>query len=167
MSADAARQPNGREFTGRMFLAIIVSFFAVVIAVNLVMAYFANSTWSGLVVPNSYVASQEFNGKVAAAEAQLARGWQYKLAVAPGRVAFTLATQAGAPVSAGAVTVVFRRPVTDREDMRLELARDGDAWQAPATLADGAWIAEIDAEIGEAAPWRETLRFTVEGGVGP
>jgi 1,2-dihydroxy-3-keto-5-methylthiopentene dioxygenase len=39
------------------------------------MAYLATSTWSGLVVKNTYVASQQFNGKTAAI--RKARGYNY------------------------------------------------------------------------------------------
>ena len=48
-------------FTGRHITIIMVAFFAVVIAVNLLMARYATSTFGGVVVENSYVASQNFN----------------------------------------------------------------------------------------------------------
>ena len=48
-------------FTGRHITMILVAFFGVVIAVNLVMAHYASSTFGGVVVENSYVASQEYN----------------------------------------------------------------------------------------------------------
>jgi len=48
-------------FTGKHFAVIIVAFFAVVIGVNLFMATQASATFGGVVVENSYVASQEFN----------------------------------------------------------------------------------------------------------
>ena len=35
-----------RPFTGRHMAIIIISFFAVIIAVNLTMAYFARSSWT-------------------------------------------------------------------------------------------------------------------------
>jgi len=50
------------RFTGWHMTFILVSFFAVVIAVNLTMAHFASSTFGGLVVENSYVASQKYDG---------------------------------------------------------------------------------------------------------
>ncbi|TIS18850.1 MAG: cytochrome oxidase, partial [Mesorhizobium sp.] len=52
-----------REFTGRHMLISILAFFAVVIGVNLTMATFAHRSWTGLVVENTYVASQQFNGR--------------------------------------------------------------------------------------------------------
>ncbi|MEO5604845.1 MAG: FixH family protein [Novosphingobium sp.] len=50
-----------RPFTGRHMTVILVAFFAVVIGVNFVMARYATSTFGGVVVENSYVASQHFN----------------------------------------------------------------------------------------------------------
>jgi nitrogen fixation protein FixH len=47
----------------------MVAFFGVIITVNMIMARFAVTTWSGLVVPNTYVASQQFN-----TQAELNRG---------------------------------------------------------------------------------------------
>ena len=57
--------PAGKPFTGWHMVVALGLFFGTIITVNLAMAYYANSTWSGLVVKNTYVASQEFNGKVA------------------------------------------------------------------------------------------------------
>jgi nitrogen fixation protein FixH len=61
-----------RELTGGKVLAIFVGAFGVIIAVNLFMAYSALSTFPGLEVQNSYVASQGFNARLAK---QRALGW--------------------------------------------------------------------------------------------
>ena len=63
------------EFTGKHMAAIIVSGFAIVIAVNLFMATLAVRGFGGVVVENSYVASQEFNGWLEAAKHQETLGW--------------------------------------------------------------------------------------------
>ncbi len=68
--------PEPRPFTGRHAAIMIVSFFAVVIIVNLVMARFAISTFGGTVVDNSYVASQQYDQWLARAEAGERLGWQ-------------------------------------------------------------------------------------------
>src|SRR3546814_8186701 len=52
-------------FTGWHMLGAMLLFFGIVISVNLYMAWQATRSWSGLVVENTYIASQEFNGKVA------------------------------------------------------------------------------------------------------
>ena len=46
------------EFTGYHMLGVLVLYFGTIITVNLVMARFAITTWTGLVVENTYVASQ-------------------------------------------------------------------------------------------------------------
>ena len=63
-----------RELTGRHVLAITLAAFGVIIAVNMVMAVKAVSTFPGLETPNSYVASQEFDrDRQAARDYALAR----------------------------------------------------------------------------------------------
>ena len=57
----------GFHLTGRHVAAIFVAFFAVVIAVNVLMASYAVGGFGGTVVDNSYVASQRFNGWLAQA----------------------------------------------------------------------------------------------------
>lgn len=61
-----------RELTGRHVLAITLGAFGVIIAVNLLMAFKAVSTFPGLETPNSYVASQVFDAERVAQESL---GW--------------------------------------------------------------------------------------------
>ena len=82
---------KGRGFTGRHMTAILVVFFGVVIAVNFTMARYARATFGGLVVENSYVASQEFNQWLDEAEAGDALGWDAVTAWRPdGRLLVTV-----------------------------------------------------------------------------
>lgn len=67
-----------RRFTGRHMTAILLAFFGVVVAVNFTMATFATRTFGGVVVENSYVASQKYNGWLKAAREQGALGWKAK-----------------------------------------------------------------------------------------
>ena len=77
-----ARIMGTREFTGWHMAGVMFLFFGTIISVNLVMAYFATSSWSGLVVKNSYVESQRFNGVTAERQAMLDMGWkEFKVAV--------------------------------------------------------------------------------------
>lgn len=64
-----------KHFTGWHMTTILVTFFGVVIAVNLIMARFAISTFGGTVVDNSYVASQNYNRWLAQADRQERLGW--------------------------------------------------------------------------------------------
>lgn len=64
-----------RRFTGYHMTTILVVFFAIVIAVNVIMARYAIGTFGGTVVENSYVASQKFNGWLKEARREKALGW--------------------------------------------------------------------------------------------
>lgn len=156
---------TGKPFTGWHFLAIMVAFFGTIITVNLVMAYYANSTWSGLVVQNSYVASQEFNGKVAEVKRQDELGWKPSLTSANNVISWQLTTKEGQPVVTDTVHLTLSRPVTDTEDLGVDLVKGPDGiWTSEQKLHDGLWIAVVDAQTRDAGNWRETVRFTVKDG---
>ena len=75
---------KSKGFTGFHMWMLALCFFGVIIAVNVTMATFAMRSWTGLVVDNSYVASQEFEEKRLAHEAQRAAGWDAVLTYRPG-----------------------------------------------------------------------------------
>lgn len=153
------------EFTGRHMLILVLSFFAVIIAVNLSMAMYARSSWTGLVVKNSYVASQQFNRQAAEGRAQAALGWTGVLSVEAGRVRYALADASGSPIRATGVTAMFRHPAYESADVRLVLARQADgSFVAANALRDGSWIVEVEAEVGREKPYRQVERILVSGG---
>lgn len=157
---------NGaREFTGRHMLLIMLAFFGVIIAVNATMATLANTTWTGLVVKNSYIASQQFNDKAAAGRAQAALGWTSEWSIAGGEIVYRLADASGRPVAIDRATAMFRRPAHEGEDMTVDLrALPGGGVAGLVEPADGAWIIEVDAEAGLDAPYREVRRVMLRGG---
>lgn len=154
-----------RHFTGWHMLAVMFLFFGTIISVNVIMAIYANTSWTGLVVQNTYVASQQFNEKAAAGRAQAARGWKDTLEIEPGAVRFTLADAGGSGIDAKGVSVTFRRPAYETEDETFALARLPDgAFAAEHAVRDGIWIVEVDADIGEALPYRIVRRIVVKQG---
>ncbi|MER9191064.1 FixH family protein [Mesorhizobium australicum] len=156
---------KSREFTGRHMLAIILAFFGVVIAVNLTMATLANTSWTGLVVENTYVASQQFNRKAEEGRAQAALGWTGKLTIAGGEVRYSLTDAAGKPVSLRGVKVLFRHPAYEKEDESIKLAlASGQEFAAQHMPRDGVWIVEIDADAGLARSYRDVRRIMISHG---
>lgn len=156
---------SNREFTGRHMLVIMVAFFSLVIAVNLTMAFFARSSWTGFVVENTYVASQKFNEKAAEGRAQAALGWKSELVIAGGKVSYRLTDRVGNVVAAKRATASFRRPAYASEDEDVVLTPQPDgSLAAPAVLRDGMWIVEIHAEAGLGHPYRDTRRLTLRNG---
>jgi nitrogen fixation protein FixH len=159
------RSYPANQFTGRHMLAIMLAFFGVIIGVNVTMAVMANTSWSGFVVKNSYIASQEFNRRAAEGREQAALGWRSEISLREGTLRYTLVDPSGSarPLSGG--KGIIRRAVNDTGDHTLVLRHtDGDAIAAPLLLEDGIWIVEILAEAGLERPYRETRRVMVRHG---
>ena len=158
-------QPKGFVFTGKHMLAIMVAFFGVIISVNVLMAYYANTTWSGLVVANSYVASQEFNEK-----AEMARKWQQAgiksdIRVA-GRVVTYQLTHPGAALPPGdGVLAAFRRPVGDHQDFVMTLSPLGNGrFEGNHPVLTGEWIVDLTTMSAGKTIYHEARRIHVGDG---
>jgi len=131
-------KPMRGGFTGRHMAAILVSFFAVVIAVNFTMARFAMSTFGGKVVENSYVASQHYNVWLARAEAQDRLGWTPKISLDADRHVRVEIRKDGRPLSDLRVAATASHPLgrTAPAILRFEAVAD-DAWRSVEPLAIG------------------------------
>ncbi|EEZ32372.1 FixH family protein [Brucella sp. NF 2653] len=152
-------------FTGWHMLGIMFMFFGVIIAVNLLMAYNAVHSWSGLVIQNSYVASQEFNDKAKTGKEQAALNWQSKPAYENGVFTWQLADHNGKAVAMTGGTVDFKRPVGDAHDTKVTLTvREPGILTAPLELGEGAWIMEVNADAGLEDPYRHIIRVLVKDG---
>lgn len=130
-----------KAFTGRHMALVFIGGFGVVIAVNLLMASVAVGSFHGTVVDNSYVASQNYNGWLAKAEASRALGWQaLPTRRADGRVVLeTIAVPAGA-----AITAEAERPLGTRETASLTFAdQGGRRWLSNEAVAEGRWKLRI------------------------
>lgn len=160
-----SRTGQPRQFTGWHMLAIMVAFFGVIIAVNLLMATFANTSWTGLVVQNTYVASQQFNERVAESRAQAALGWKATLSIANGEIRYSLDDASGTPVRAESVVASFRRPAYEAEDWQVTLAAkaDGD-FAAAAGVRDGIWIVNTEARMTDGTSYQEARRVVIADG---
>ena len=163
MPTRTAQRTIPGTFTGRHMLLVMLGFFGVVIAVNVVMAIAASVTWSGLVVQNSYVASQEFQAKRDALDRQKALGWAASFSYAPGSARFTIRDGAGNPVELGTVTLTLNRPVGTKDDQALTLERAPDGGYAAAVdLSSGVWEVLITADATAQGPFEFHQRITVE-----
>lgn len=138
-------------FTGRHAAALLVAFFAVVIAVNVYMARSAIGTFGGVVVENSYVASQHYNGWLHEAAREKALGWSARATRrGDGRLVVTLD---GAPRDA-ALSGEAWHPLGRLPDRELKFARQSDgSFLSDQALPSGRWVARLEARAG-AARWR-------------
>lgn len=154
------KQP--RQFTGYHMLAVMLAFFGVIISVNVYMAMSAMKSWTGLVVENSYVASQQFNTKQRNAKAQDAMGWQGGLDYIDGTLRFSLLDGSGAPLVAKTVTIALSRPIGVDGDMTVKPVQVADgSYQTELALAAGAWNAAIVVTFDDQPDYEHRARLHI------
>lgn len=103
----------------------------VVFAVNLVLVYFAISTFTGVTEPHAYEHGRSYGAVLAEAARQDALGWKAEVSLAGGALHVTATDRAGRPVE-GRVEGMLLRPL---EGTNLPLAF------VPA--GGGRWAAEV------------------------
>jgi nitrogen fixation protein FixH len=151
------RLDDDHPLTGWHMLGIVGAFFGTIIGVNVVMAFAATGTFPGLVVANSYVASQNYDALLAKARAQEAAGWRHELAVRDGVLRFRLATAAGTPAFGLTVSAHVGRPSTARDDWTLAFANTGGGeFVSLERLAAGRWEVDVEAHRGADLVFRIT-----------
>jgi nitrogen fixation protein FixH len=153
---------DGREFTGKHMLLITLSFFAVVIAVNLMLAFMARSSWPGLVVENSYIASQSFDKDLKIARRQHALGWQDRVTLTRNALDITITDHNGLPLTDLNVIAILKRPATDTQDVRLTPREDAHGvYSSPLTIGPGIWDADVTIEGAGQNAMRNVHRLVV------
>jgi len=135
---------------------IFVAGFMLVLLVNLTMAYFANSTFSGLATENPYEKGLAYNKTLAAARHQEELGWQIDTKVEPGpdhgaAITVSYRSRDGKPLTDLTVTAELVRPTAKGQDRQIVLASI-----APGTYAtqqqlplSGVWDLAIAAKGAE------------------
>jgi len=135
-----------REFTGYHMTGILVAFFGTVAAVNFTMAHRATSTFGGVVVENSYVASQNFNEWLDAAEAQKRLGWDI---VPDWREDGRVLVQVTGPSHAASLRGAARHPLGREEPRSLVFDRQADgSFLSRETLESGRWLLRLELSDG-------------------
>lgn len=125
---------DSRQFTGWHAAMVLVAFFGVVVGVNITMAIFATRTFGGVVVENSYVASQEYNRWLAAAERQEELGWKIAPGIDSGRRVTVATDIAGAELRGFA-----RHPLGREPDVPLTFVSSVAGFRSLQPLPAGRW----------------------------
>ena len=128
--------------------------FGIIISVNIVMAFKAVSTFPGLEVANSYVASQQFDKK---RQAQEALQWSAAVSYDAGEIVIKIADADGAAVAAKSLRALVGRTTTVEFDTYPEFVFDGTAYRASIDLAEGLWLVKIDALSRSDIPFQQRL----------
>lgn len=150
-----------RPFTGWHMLAIMVGAFGVIIAVNVGLAWKAISTFPGLDVDNSYVASQTFDAEKAAQEAL---GWTlsqgYDSAKRQLRLGFV--DRSGQNATLRDLSVLVGRPTEAAQDQRPALQQEADgAYVAALDLPKGKWMLQIEGHAQDGTYYHAWTSFYV------
>ena len=150
------------QLNGRHVLAISVGFFGVIIAVNMVLAVQAVSTFPGLEVENSYVASQTFEVERAGMKAL---GWTLVKEYDPdrGELRLTFTDPQGFAAPVRDLSVLVGRPTEAEQDMRPVFAEVSGSFVAPVQLAKGKWMMHVEAYAPDGTLFRQRLDMVVGG----
>jgi nitrogen fixation protein FixH len=146
--------------TGRKVFLIFASAFAVIIGVNVLLAVKAVSTFPGLEVENSYVASQTFDAEKAAQEAL---GWRTAVAYAGGDLSISITGRDGQPVQPATLTATVGRATERNEDSTPAFAWQGGSYRAPVQLGRGYWNVWLEAHAADGTLFRQRLELRVAG----
>jgi nitrogen fixation protein FixH len=152
-----------RPLTGWHVLAICVGAFGVIIGVNITMAFKAVSTFPGLEVGNSYVASQSFDAE---RRAQLALGWVLTPSYEDGRLVLGFADASGAAVVPEGLTAMVGRTTEAKDDQTLIFRAEAGAQVADVALAPGKWMLRVEALAPDGTVFRQRVDLFVEPGQG-
>ncbi|MEQ9695284.1 FixH family protein [Shimia sp. SDUM112013] len=149
-----------RQFTGRHALMIFVGAFAIIITVNLALAYNAVATFPGLEVKNSYVASQEFDQR---RDAQESLGWNVSAQHVGGLLILSITDDLGKPVRVDELNAVLGRATHVKDDIQPSFQFDGGAYVAPMALADGNWNIRMTAKAKDGTEFQQRVILHVKG----
>lgn len=141
------------KLTGWHVLAIFGACFSVIITVNLTLAYNAVSTFPGLEVKNSYVASQHFNAE---RDAQEALNWDVRAYTDRGALVLDIA-QNGEPVAPKILSATFGRATHVGEDQTPIFVFDGSAHRAPVKITAGNWNLRLVAEAADGTIFKQRI----------
>lgn len=144
--------------TGRRVALIALGFFLTFLIPNIVLMWTAIDTFSGLVVSDSYTASQEFDRRRAA---QLALGWTAELDHAGDVFTLHITDAHGQVVRPETLAVTVGRPTTAAGDQVLALESVPGGYAAVAPLDPGAWRVEIAAVATDGTAFRQSRDILV------
>lgn len=154
---------NPDKFTGYHMIAVITLFFGTIIAVNLTLAFYASSSWTGLVVKNTYIASQIFEDKKLEREKQISLGWQSDVLYQDGLLRLVISNVDGEVIKITKVMAKIGRVTHENDDQLLTLLPNskGD-YIAKTELYTGFWNVDITVLRDGEADWVQPFRILVE-----
>jgi nitrogen fixation protein FixH len=131
---------TGFRLTGWHVLAIVCTFFGVVITVDVGMAVMAYRTFSGEVAKDPYEAGLIYNRTLAQRRAEAALGWKSSIAEATGLVQLGMTDKDGQPLAGLSVTAKLERPATEAGSVNVAFTESAPGiYEARLPGLSGAW----------------------------
>jgi nitrogen fixation protein FixH len=128
-----------------------VGFFAIVLAANGMLVYFAAASWTGLDTEEYYIKGLTYNRTLEEAARQRALGWKGTLALRPAvrggqELALELRDSKGLGLSGGTVQAEFVRPTHTGYDFSVNLTDRGNGRYVAAVALPlpGQWDVRVD-----------------------
>lgn len=156
-----ATKDTGKPLTGRKVFAIFAGAFAIIIGVNVFMAYSAIGTFPGLEVANSYVASQTFDDE---RKAQEALGWNVSAALdGDDTLTLNIIGPDGQPARLSGIEGMIGRTTQRHEDQELAFERnDRGVLVAPISPLDyGKWELRVAAVSANGVNFKQRIEIIV------
>ena len=154
--------------TGRRRFFIFAAFFGTIASADAFLITSAVRTWSGTEATSPYKAGQLYNGELARARAQDARGWTLtpkavRDADGSVRVEVALRDRSGAPLMGESVTATLERPTDKRADRSLDLSEAAPGSYAAVVhdVAPGQWDLVVDVLQGNDRTFRRKTRVVL------
>lgn len=147
---------------------IFVGLFVVVVGVNMIMAWFATSTFTGLQTDDAYNKGLAYNQNLAMAKVQAELGWTVDTRAEPlgghrAALAVSYRDRSGRPVEGLEVRAKLVRPTAkglDREAV-LTAAAAGSYGATVELPADGVWDVEVVA-VGKDVSYQSIKRVVLK-----
>lgn len=159
---------SGFRLTGPKILLILVGFFAPIMAVNFLMAYYAIHTFSGMQTEKPYESGLAYNRAIAEAKAQAALGWQVdvhsdKQADGTLMLAALMKDASSTPLNNLSVHVRLLSPTDSKRDHALVLSEQGQGFYRGSTGVEaGQWDVELEAGRDGHIQFRSVNRIIVQ-----
>ncbi len=147
-----------RKFTGFHAALVFGGFFGTIFLVNGVLAWSAISTFPGLEVRNGYVASQEFNTRLAA---HRRLGWTVDADEENGVLKLAFTDRQGQPVKVAQLEATVGRPTQNRDDFAPDFQFDGSAYVASVELPAGRWDVRLKALADDGTEFTQKIQIHV------
>lgn len=142
-----------KPITGWHITALFVLGFGIIISVNVLLAFKAVSTFPGLEVKNSYIASQKFDQKRIS---QQALNWDVHADLIGEQVVLSI-TSKGQPVKANITKALFGRATHTGQDQNLNFRFDGQNYTAPVIAGTGNWNLRLTAYAADGTEFQQRV----------